>query len=242
MGSKKLKAVALRGLGMLDAGDPGRFYSQSKSLLEESPAEKGFGPICRRLGCGDLDQWLKPLMHRYRSCFACPYACNTFVKYNEDPAVFESTDVEEPGMLVTSAAAALWLKDGGWGAEPACRAMELMAREGLDLLRGARALSGKPLDDTSRIEAAVKEIGQGQGEKAGWPGEEDVGDTGPFGPWVPPLEEREVWLAANRAGYVLGVCPVYLLLSGLDLDRLFSLCPSAAGLEISLSAVEGMLD
>jgi len=231
MGKKNLKAVALRGLGMLDAEDPAEFYSRSLALFEDAPREKGFAAICGRIGAGDLDAWLAPLTHRVRSCFACPCACSTFVKYNEDPTVLESSDVDEPGMLITSPAAALWLMEGGWEAEPACRAMEAMAREGVDMVRGARELSAKPLGDAGDIEAAVKAL-EGSAE-AGWP----VGAPSPyglFGAWMPPLGEAESWRLANMAGYLLGICPTYLMLSGVDLDALGGLCQPAAGMELEM--------
>jgi aldehyde:ferredoxin oxidoreductase len=237
MGEKKLKAVALRGLGMLDADEPEAFYTKALELLAGARADKGFGAICQAIGAPDLDPWLEPLTHRVRSCFACPSACSTFVKYNEAPSVLESTDVEEPGMLVTSPAAALWLMQGGWEAEPACRAMEAMAREGIDPVRGARELAAKPLSGTDEINAAVKSLEGSQ--DAGWPAGEQPA-YGLFGPWAPPLAAPDEWLAANRAAYVLGVCPTYLMLSGLDLGALLELCGPAAGLELELDSIAAM--
>ena len=237
MGGKKLKAVALRGLGMLDAEEPQDFYRGTKELLSKAPAWKGFNKACEGIDAGDIDGWLKPLVHRYRSCFACPAACNTFVKYNEGPSVMESAGVEEPGMLVTGAASAAWLLSGGWKAEPACRAMESMARAGIDLIRGARELAGSPLDDASEREKAVG--GLSGGDEAGWPG----GNSSPkglFGPWVPPLADEDEWLLANRIGYVIGICPTYLLASGMETPGLFGLCSSAAGVELDPSMVAGM--
>lgn len=237
MGARNLKAVALRGLGMLDAEEPGEFYNGALELMKSAPAERGFKGICSGLGVDDIDGWLKPIAHRHRSCFACPSACATFVKYNEPPSVLESEGVEEPGMLVTGAAAAIWLKEGGWDAEAACRAMEAMARAGVDMLRGARELSAKPLADAGEIAAAVKGI-NGSAE-AGWPAGEAM-DYGLFGPWVPPIAPRQEWLAANRVGYVLGICPTYLLAGGIDTGRLFELCGPAAGVELDAAAVDGM--
>ncbi len=237
MGAKNLKAIALRGLGMLDAEEPGGFYDKACELLSSASTVRGFKEICASLDADDIDGWLKPMVHRYRSCFACPNACATFVKYNEPASVMEPEGVEEPGMLVIDAAAALWLKSGGWEAEPACRAMEAMARAGVDLLRGARELSAKPLGDPSAISSAVKEL-KGS-ENAGWPTGEPL-EYGLFGPWVPPLGSRDEWLAANRAGYVLGICPTFIMTGGIDIAALFQLCGSAAGLELDSSSVDGM--
>jgi aldehyde:ferredoxin oxidoreductase len=237
MGKKNLKAVAVRGLGMLDADEPGDFYNGALELLAGAKVDKGFAPVCKAAGADDLDPWLAPMTHRQRACFACPGSCSTFVKYNEAPAVMESTDVEEPGMLVTSAAAAMWLKQGGWDAEPACRAMEAMAREGLDLVRGARELSAKPLSEVGEITAAVESL-EGK-EKAAWP----VGEAPPdglFGSFVPPAASEDEWLAANHVGYALGICPTFLLHSGMDRRELTALCGPAAGLTIGLDDIAGM--
>ncbi len=237
MGRKKLKAVATRGLGMLDADDPAGFYEGAMALLASARIDGGFRPVCSALGAPDLDLWLAPIAHRRRACFACPGSCRTFVKYNEAPSVMESTDVEEPGMLVTDAAAALWLMRGGWEAEAACRAMEAMAREGLDINRGARELSPEPRTDPSEILAAVREL-EGSRE-AGWPAGERM-EGGMFGSRVPPVAGADDWLQANRLGYVLGVCPTLLLLSGLDAEGLLELCGPAAGLNAKLDDIDGM--
>jgi aldehyde:ferredoxin oxidoreductase len=237
MGRKNLKAVAIRGLGMLDAEEPEDFYNAALALLSDTKMDKGFAPVCEALGAEDLDAWLAPLAHRARACFACPGSCSTFVKYNEAPSVMESTDVEEPGMLVTSAAAALWLKQGGWGAEPACRAMEAMAREGVDLVRGARELAPEPLTDAAGIKSAVKAL-EGR-EQAAWPVGEQV-PAGLFGSFTAPIAGEEEVLAANRVGYVLGICPTFLLVSGIDRQKLIELCGPAAGLETGLDEIAGM--
>lgn len=238
MGEKKMKAVALRGLGMLDADEPEEFYEKSKELVCSAPADKGFNGICKTLEADDVDAWLKPITHRYRSCFACPGACNTFVKYNEDPGVLESGGVEEPGMLVTGAAPALWLLKGGWEPEPACRALEALAREGMDLLRGARELSGKPIKEAGEISAAVRAL-LGK-EKPAWPAGKDISYSGLFGAWAPPLADDAHWVAANRTGYVLGICPIFLMRPGADTAGLLKLCGPAAGVELDAGKVEKM--
>ena len=235
MGSKNLKAVALRGLGMLDAEDPEAFYTASLELFASARKDRGPGALCGALGAGDLEAWLEPLAHRVRACFACPSACFTFVKYNEAPSVLESSDVEEHGMLVSNPDAALWLMDGGWEPEPAARALEAMAREGLDMMRGARELAGKPLTGAGEISSAVKAL-QGS-EEAAWPVGDREAAAGLFGPWAPPLADAEAWRLANMAGYVLGVCPTYLMLSELELESLAGLCEPAAGVTVEIDGV-----
>ena len=234
MGARNLKAVALRGLGMLDAEDPEEFYASSLELFASARKDKGFGALCSALGAGDIDAWLEPIAHRVRACFACPSACFTFVKYNEAPSVMESSQVDEPGMLVTSPAAALWLMDAGWEPEAAARALEALAREGLDMVRGARELAGKPLTDPEQIASAVKAL-EGSAEAA-WPVGEPM-PSGLFGAWTPPIADADAWKLANIVGYVLGVCPTYLMLSEFDLEALAGLCRPAAGLEVEIGGL-----
>ncbi|MBU1671565.1 MAG: hypothetical protein KKF41_00290 [Actinobacteria bacterium] len=238
MGARKLKAVALRGLGMLDPEDPEAYYEATMEMLAGSPAEPGFGRLSKGLGAGDVDGWLKPMVHRYRSCFACPAACNTFVKYNEPASVLAPDGVDEPGVMVTSAAAALWLMGGGWEAEPACRAMEAMARAGIDQVRGARELAEKPLKDPAGVAAAVSALTGSAA--AGWPSSDRVG-SGLFGPWVPPLGSPDEWMEAHRLGYLLGICPTYLLTSGIDRGALLGLCGPASGVELDTGRIAEML-
>lgn len=237
MGEKKLKAVALRGLGMIDADDPGEFYSRGLELYRRCRPSRGFRVVCERLGEADLDSWLEPLAHRHRACFACPRACSTYVKYNEEPSVMAADGVEEPGTMVASAAAALWLRGGGWTAEAACRSMEQMARAGVDQVRGARELAGGPPPDAAGAAAAVRGL-EGAAE-ARWPSGQD-GPAGLFGRWVPPIAGEAEWLAANRLGYVLGICPTFLLTSGLEHDDLLDLCVPAAGVELDRACLEAL--
>ena len=239
MGAKNLKAVALRGLGMIDAEDPEEFYNRSMDLLRGSPSKKGFDWVSEGPDDESIDAWLKPLAHRHRSCFACPCACNTFVKYNEDPAVMGSDGVQEPGLMVTNPAAALWLRQGGWGVEGACRAMEAMTRAGVDAVRGARELSTEPLEDPTEIAAAVGAL-TGSAEAA-WPQGEGAG-SGIFGPRIPPQGSENGWLDVNRAAYVLGICPMFLAASGVELSELLELCVPAAGVEVDAGGIKEMFD
>ncbi|MBU4385982.1 MAG: hypothetical protein KKH73_03200 [Actinobacteria bacterium] len=240
MGAKNLKAVALRGLGMIDAEDPEEFYNRTMGLLPGLPSEKSFDWAFEGLGEGGLDAWLGPLVHRYRSCFACPCACNTFVKYNEDPAVMGSDGVQEPGLMVTNPAAALWLGQGGWSPEGASRAMEAMARAGVDVVRGSREISAEPLEAPGEIAAAVEAL-TGPAEAA-WPPGEGPAEGGIFGPWTPPSSSGDRWLEVNRAAYVLGVCPLFLAASGVEREDLLELCVPAAGIKLDAGGIKEMFD
>ena len=237
-GSKNLKAVAVRGLGMLDGEDPQAFYDATVSLSKSADAFTGLAEVCSKTGSEDITGWLEPMVHRYRSCFACPSACGTFLKYNESPSSLDLERVPEPGFLLFDAGAALVLKEGGWEAEPAARALEAMAREGIDLIRGAKLLAAKPVSDAAAIKDAVSSL---EGEPdALWPAPQ-ASPSSIFESWPPPLAAGDEWLTATALGYVLGICPVFIMTSGATLDSFAALSKPAAGIELTVAEIAGMI-
>ncbi len=237
-GEKNLKAIALRGLGMLDAEDPQAFYESSVALVGRMPKMTGLSEVCGKAGAPDVAAWLEPMVHRYRSCFACTSACGTFVKYNESASAMELDGVDEPGFMIFDPAAAIVLKEAGWEAEAAVRALEALAREGVDLLRGARLLAESKLTDVSAINNAVSSL---EGEApGGWPTEDPL-DTGMFGSWPPPLAPGPAWSEATMLGYILGVCPISIMTGDVDPAEFLDLARAAADLDISAADVEGMV-
>jgi aldehyde:ferredoxin oxidoreductase len=237
-GDKNLKAIAVRGLGMLDGEDPQAFYDATVALSKDAETFTGLGEVCAKAGAEDISGWLEPMVHRYRSCFACPSACGTFLKYNEDPSVVSLDGVPEPGFLLFDAGPALVLKDGGWEAEPAARALEAMAREGVDLLRGARIVATTPMSDAAALKDAISSL-RGEPDTA-WPGGEES-PASIFASWPPTLAPADEWATATAMGYVLGICPVFIMTSGVPLDAFAALCLPAAGIEVTVAEIVGMI-
>ena len=148
-GENNLKAVAFRGLGLIDAEEIDDMVKESVNLqkdllsLDSFSESKGIYYAIRSDKASALKDWLEPLVHRHKSCFGCIKACNTFVKYNEDCKVMESTSVKEPGFLLTVFPAVVAMMDGGFSAESAGRLSEFFARLGVEPLAALNFLKEK---------------------------------------------------------------------------------------------------
>jgi len=158
MGEKNVKAVAFRGLGEFEGENVEEYVEKSAEILARIKAspihgKQGFKNFCASLGIESIESWLTPLVHRYSSCFNCPYPCNTFVKYNEDPSTLRTTEVEEPGLLLTNLLDVLSFKQFGLGAEETLRALEKARRLGLEPTSSSRQLldNGQTLNDMDSL-------------------------------------------------------------------------------------------
>ena len=102
LGKKKVKALAMRGMGEIEISDPEAFVSKAEAVLNElkSKIKKKGAPI----------EGLDAITDRYDACFNCPYACRNFVSRGEGGVViFERhlSDLMSHGMDVKKAAEAL---------------------------------------------------------------------------------------------------------------------------------------
>ncbi len=231
MGEKNLKAVAFRGLGEFEGESAEEYVEKSADILTQIKAspiqgKQGFKDFCASLKIENIDSWLSPLVHRYTSCFNCPYPCNTFVKYNEDPNTLRSTEVEEPGLLLTNLLDVISFKQFGLGAEETLRALEKAYRLGLEPCSSARQLldNGKTLSDLDTLlETQIDSIAPWPIER-GEAGEEEK--IALFSTWPPPLPlfERfpvtddtqkncQLWLKRNALAYITGICPIFMLMA-----------------------------
>ena len=145
MGDKKLKTLALRGMGLFEIADPEAFIEKCIEVLSQIKQgalleKRGCIEFPAALGQEDIRDWIGPLVHRHSSCFNCPYPTNTFVKYNEDPKTLKETDVEEPGYQITDVYGLLGFKDLGLSAENACRMLEACSRDGIEPVAAAQLL------------------------------------------------------------------------------------------------------
>ena len=137
-GEKNLKAIALRGLGLIEAEEVEEMVEVSIALQQEIltsnviSSVQGINRLVLPSKAGAIQKWLAPLIHRHKGCFGCVIACYTFIKYNEDPHVLESTSVREPGFMLTHPQAVELFYEAGFAVEEAGRLMEICARLGLD--------------------------------------------------------------------------------------------------------------
>ncbi len=246
MGAKNVKALALRGLGALEV--PDGFFGQCIKLMK---AIRG-GAIKGKAGAKDIipslalspevGKVLTPMVHRDDACFNCPYPCNTFVKYREASDVMASTDVEEPGCLITDLsgfsafislgkdAPAALEKCFKLGIEPTASAMLVKSKGKADLAGVLEGLDTLADSGGSLSEADLPNFFN----TSPWPVENGLETSlpqafGVFSNAVPPKpviaspeafsagstpEERAYWWVRRQAlAHTLGICPIFAVTS-----------------------------
>ncbi len=195
-GEKNLKAVAFRGLGLIEAEEITDMVNESVNLQKEILSLDSFSETegiyysARYDKASALKDWLQPLVHRHKSCFGCIKACNTFVKYNEDPGVMESTSVKEPGFLLTVFPAVVAMMNGGFSAESAGRLSEFFARLGVEPLAAINFLKEKQVLEWENGRKTL---------------EEAIHNQTVLG--TPEFSSPEDNVGQKNLGMILGVCP-----------------------------------
>jgi aldehyde:ferredoxin oxidoreductase len=257
LGEKRVKAIAMKGLGFLEMEDPANFMDSCASLrilLRKTGRFQKQGCIAfsTDLGGGDLLPWMGHLIHRYSSCFGCMYACNTFVKYNEDPKVLVEKGVKEPGFLITDLSGLLGFKKAGVSADESVQGLELSARMGIDptaLSKRVGELGGKTLREIESCAEGM--LSDTSGQLAPWPIDGDdhrlEQEASIFSPWTPPRpilgsvalspDPKEItnwWLTRNRLAYTFGVCPIFTQMNPeIDEETLLELLKLGTGMDFT---------
>lgn len=250
LGEKKLKTVAMRGMGLFEIADPEAFVSMCMELLSDIKKEtalqkKGCIEFPAALGEEDIKDWISPLVHRHSSCFNCPYPTNTFVKYNEDPKVLEETDIEEPGFLITDIYGLLGFKKIGLSAEDSCRALEACARYGVDPVAASDLLQ----------KTGKNELEDLKNELPNLRGPVEIRANGKFSPWSPPKplfahfdlpedgsKDAEWWERRQAVAYIFGIHPIFALMSPeLTEEKLIDLVNTGTDLEIDSEILDNVV-
>lgn len=259
LGTKNVKAIALRGLGIFDLSNPEEFVKECLDLhstIRSGPmaGHRGNIEFPDYLGDGPVKSWVQPLVHRSKACFGCPYPCNTFLKYNEDPSIIQETDVHEPGFLVTDVAALLALNKASLSAETAGRVLELCSRLGVDALAVASRLQSTGATSFDDIKEGFSGIVADIDAAQIFPWSldmteamaESAGKT--FSTWTPPKplfadvetgggEDSTVkwWNRRNALAYVAGICPIFTLMAPeLDEERIIDALKAGTELDLSV--------
>lgn len=119
LGERKLKAIAMRGLGSLEVADGffGDCMEAQQELRKGAIFEKqGLVALLEALGLDAAE--LEPIrqkVHRHSASFNCAYAANTFLMIDEPPGLLEESKQDQPGLLLTDPAGVislLFLKEG----------------------------------------------------------------------------------------------------------------------------------
>lgn len=266
LGEKRIKAIAMRGLGFLEMEDAANFIDSCASLrklIRETGRLKKQGCIAFSpdLGTGDLISWIGHLIHRYSSCFGCMYPCNTFVKYNEDPNILVETNVKEPGFLITDLSGLLGFKKAGLSAEDSARALEISARFGIDptvLAKRIEELGGKT---SKEVQSCADEMlsKETSNQMTPWPieGDDHRVEQGAsiFSPWSPPRpvfgsvtipsNAKEVsnwWFKRNSLAYTFGVCPIFTQMNPeINEEILLKILKFGSGIDLTIKGLQEII-
>jgi aldehyde:ferredoxin oxidoreductase len=246
-GSKKLKGLAVRGMGLLEIADPEGFIARCQSLLAEIKKEgwagkKGLPDLAAALGETDVAEWLAPIVHRHKSCFNTPFASNTFVFLDEDPKLYQEPDGADPGFLVNDLYGLLGFKKLGLAAADSCRLLKDCARMGLDPTAVAELSLKAGTRDAEGIRKSLPGL-QGTLECLG---------QSPFSPWAPmkPVwadfggETDEAWWRRRQAlAYIFGIHPIFALMAPeLSAEVLLELAGLGTGMEFTGETLEQVIN
>lgn len=241
LAQKKIKLIALRGMGLLEIDDPEGFVAQANALLGEVKAgpwagKKGMGDLAAGLGEADLAAWLEPLVHRHHADFNTPFAANTFVFLEGDPSQLTEPQQPEPGLLLTDVYAPLAFMKMGLGAAEACGIIKECLKLGLDAAGVAQICASLGQSDAGAIMASLGEI---TGPVTGL--------SGVFSPWAPdkpvfadfgPVDDA--WRQRRQAvAYIFGISPLFAMMSPeLSEAKLLTLANLGTGMEFSAETLE----
>jgi Aldehyde ferredoxin oxidoreductase, N-terminal domain len=245
-GVKKLKGIAVRGMGLLEIADPEPFIEACRDLLTEVKqgpwaGKKGIAEMAADLGEGLTAEWLAPVIHRHKSCFNTPYATNTFLFLDEDPQRLEETEKGEPGFLLTDLYGVIGFQKMGLSALDSGQVLKACAQAGIDPV----AVSELSLKSGQKdAEGIVKSLPGLQGTLEG------VGPT-PFSPGVPlkpifadfgvPADEGW-WVRRQALAYIFGIQPIFALMAPeLSEEKLLELAGIGTGMEFSSEKLEQVI-
>ena len=249
-GEKKLKLIALRGMGLLEIADPEALIEQCKELLlavktGAFAGKKGIAEIPVAIGEEDIKDWIAPLIHRHSSCFNTPYATNTFVYLDEDPGLIKESKVKEPGFLLTDIYSLLVFKKSGLSAADSCKILRDCAKYGIDAVAVAELSQKAGRTDPEEIIKSFPEL------KA------PVSSTvkGKFSPWAPsrPIfadfglpadgsKDAKWWERRQAISYIFGIHPIFSLMSPeLTEEKLIELVNTGAELEINPEILDNVV-
>jgi aldehyde:ferredoxin oxidoreductase len=163
-GEKNVKAVALRGLGMLEVADG--FFDRCAGLTKEIAGgtlkdKRGIKETMASLPQDGMSkETLDSITHRNNACYNCSYACNTFVTYREPAATMAMSGLAEPGCMITDLSGFLSF---GFLGKDAAAALEQCFRLGLEPSGAAQVVKAQGAKDlqsaTEKLTALAKSAG-----------------------------------------------------------------------------------
>ena len=236
-GGKKLKLIAIRGMGLLEIADPEEFVEACADLLDdvregEWAGQSGITRTFAFLGEEDLSAWLDPLVHRHMACFNTPLATNSFVFLDEDPALLKETAVAEPGFLVTDMPALRAFKELGLSASDACSVLRACAKQGMSGSAVAEICKKNGITEAKKIIDALPDLN----------GPVALGGSGLFSPWAASGKEDKGWERKQAVSYIFGIHPLFALVSPeMSEEKLLELSSLATDMEFTSEGLEDVI-
>ncbi|MCB2225618.1 MAG: hypothetical protein KQH53_02990 [Desulfarculaceae bacterium] len=244
LAAKNLRAVAIRGLGLLEIADDEAFVDECVALQAAVKGgawagKKGLVDLAKGMGNDALADWLAPLVHRHRANFNTPFAANSFLFLQGDPADLPEPAEAEMGVLLSDLGAAALFQQMGLSLAEAGAIIQQCCKLGLD-----PGLVAKVCQDTGKTDAAAI-----SGALAGLSGPV-AGLAGPFSPSVPKTAifgvdqagDDAYWTRRQAVAYLFGLDPLFALLSPeLSEDKLLELAGIGTELEFGLDSLEAVI-
>ncbi|MGC8658522.1 MAG: aldehyde ferredoxin oxidoreductase N-terminal domain-containing protein [Desulfomonilaceae bacterium] len=249
-GEKNLKAVALRGMGLLEISEPEDFVDQCFEIFERIKqgafaGKTGVQGIFSAMGENEASEWILPLVHRDSACYNTPYASNTFLYLTEDPKTLTEPDEPEPGFLVTDPCALLELKRAGLSVKDSAWVMRACSKYGINPIAAAHLIEKTGEKDHTNIEKSLKDL----------KGPISIPNSGNFSCWAPgkPLFSNfddsdgsfygAWWKRRQAVAYIFGIHPIFANMSpelseGLMLDMV----NKGTGLELDQETLDKVVE
>lgn len=244
-GSKNLKGFAFRGMGLIEIAEPEDYVERSLEILKKVKEnsfleKKGVAHILSALGEEDISEWIDPITHRHSADYFTPYASNTALFLDEDPALLEESKKEEPGVLVSDIYALLELKKSGLSAKDAGYTLKACAKYGIDPFAVA-TLSGK-----TTINEIKDSFDSLEGDIA-------IPGKGLFSPWCPvtPIfdafdiseEAIEWWERRQAVSMIFGIQPMFALMCPeLTEENMLELASMGTDIELTQETLDAVID
>ena len=249
-GQKRLKLVALRGMGLLEIADPEGFIDQCTELFSEVKAgpfagKNGIAELAAAMGHGDIEDWIGPLVHKHRSCFNTPFATNSFVFLDDDPKLLKESQLEEPGHLVTDFRGLLGFKKLGLSASDSCKVLRDCARYGIDGVAVAELCEKAGLKDYEAIKESLSNLN----------GSVTITGDSVFSPWAPHKalsegfglpadgsQDAQWWERRQAVAYIFGIHPIFALMAPeLSEEKLLDLAKIGTELELTAETLDRVI-
>jgi aldehyde:ferredoxin oxidoreductase len=248
-GEKNLKAIALRGMGLLEIAEPEDFVDQCFDVFDKIKGgafagKRGVEDIIVAMGEKDAAEWLAPYVHRHSACYNTPYPTNTFLYLNEDPKTLTEPVEQEPGILVTDPSTLLVFKRAGFSAHDAGRVLKACSKYGIDPAAVAELCAKSGEKDPEKIEQSFSDlkgpVTTPEGVKFSscapvQPLFSDFGvsDSSAYLTW---------WTRRQAVAYIFGIHPVFANMSPeLSEELMIEMVNKGTGLELSQETLDTVI-